>query len=157
MTKEEKNGFSYRIMQASPTELIVILYEMAESYLKSAVEYCKTGETENFRVNLKYAQNVINELNRALDLKYEISLNLMQIYIYVKRAIIRASVSQETAELTRSIGMLEKLRKSFEKICPEDKRGPVMTNTQQVYAGLTYSKGSLNESFGLESNRGFRV
>lgn len=157
MTKEEKNGFSYRIMQASPTELIVILYEMAESYLNSAIEYAKKDEIDNFRSNLKYTQSVINELNRSLDLKYEISLNLMQIYMFIKRAIIRASVSKETDELEKCIGMLERLKKAFETVCKEDKRGPVMTNTQQVYAGLTYSKGALNESFGLESNRGFRV
>lgn len=157
MTKEEKNGFSYRIMQASPTELIVILYEMAECYFKTAVENCKNGDVEMFRTNLKYGERVLNELNHSLDFKYDISFNFMQIYMFIKRTIIRASVSKEVDELEKCIGMLEKLRTSFQKICPEDKRGPVMTNTQQVYAGLTYSKGSLNESFGLESNRGFRV
>lgn len=157
MTREEKNGFSYRIMQASPTELIVILYEMAETYLRQAVDELNAGEIAGFRMNLKYAGRVINELNRSLDLRYDISLNFMQIYIYMNRAMIRASVSKKPDELLRCMDMLNKLKKSFERIRSEDKRGPVMENTQQVYAGLTYSKGTLNESFGPESNRGFRV
>lgn len=157
MTREEKNGFSYRIMQASPTELIVILYEMAETYLRQAVDELNVGEIAGFRMNLKYAGRVINELNRSLDLRYDISLNFMQIYIYMNRAMIRASVSKKPDELLRCMDMLNKLKKSFEQIRSEDKRGPVMENTQQVYAGLTYSKGTLNESFGPESNRGFRV
>lgn len=157
MTREEKNGFSYRIMQATPTELIVILYEMAESYLNSAIVSCDAGKEEDFRTNLKHAGRVINELMHSLDLRYEISLNFMQIYVYMNRAMIRALVSKDTTELLRCVGMLEKLKNSFEQIKHEDKRGPVMENTQQVYAGLTYSKGTLNESFGLESNRGFRV
>lgn len=157
MTKEEKNGFSYRIMQASPTELIVILYEMAECYLKQAIENCNNGKIDEFRNNLKYAGRVINELTHALDFKYEISLNFMQIYIYINRAMIRVSVSKDVAELNSCLGMLAKLRSAFDQVKDQDRRGPVMKNTQQVYAGLTYSKDSLNESFGLESNRGFRV
>lgn len=157
MTKEEVNGYSYRIMQASPTELIVILYEMAERYLTQAVNECRQDQIEEFRVSLKYAQRVVNELIHALDMKYEISMNLMQIYLFINRALLRASVSKDTQEIERCIKMIEKLRKSFSIIKSEDKRGPVMENTQQVYAGLTYSKNNLNESFGLESNRGFRV
>lgn len=157
MTKEQTSGFSYRIMQASPTELIIILYEMLEVYLNDAVSYCREDKIQEFRGSLKSSQGVINELNHALDLQYEISLNFMQIYMFINRTIIKASVSKETADLERCIGMIQKLRNAFEQIKNEDRRGPVMKNTQQVYAGLTYGKGTLNESFGLESNRGFRV
>lgn len=157
MTKEQTSGFSYRIMQASPTELIIILYEMLEVYLNDAILYCREDKIQEFRTSLKSSQGVINELNHALDLQYEISLNFMQIYMYINRTIIKASVSKETADLERCIGMIQKLRNAFEQVKNEDRRGPVMKNTQQVYAGLTYGKGTLNESFGLESNRGFRV
>ena len=35
--------------------------------------------------------------------------------------------------------------------------GAVMGNAQEVYAGLTYGKGTLNESTISQSNRGFTV
>lgn len=157
MTKEEKTSFSYRIMQASPTDLIVILYEMAQNYLNNGIQGIDENNEEIYRGELKHAQGVMNELIHSLDMKYEIAMQLMQIYIYIKRAIIRASASKESAELVRCVAMLEKLKNSFASISGEDKRGPMMENTQQVYAGLTYGKGTLTESFGLESNRGFRV
>lgn len=157
MTKEQTSGFSYRIMQASPTELIIILYEMLEVYLHDAISYFREGRILEFRASLKSGQGVLNELNHALDLQYEISLNFMQIYMFINRTIIRSSASKETAGLGRCIDMIYKLRSAFEQVKEEDRRGPVMKNTQQVYAGLTYGKGTLNESFGLESNRGFRV
>lgn len=157
MTKEQTSGFSYRIMQASPTELIIILYEMLEVFLNDAISYCKEEKIQEFRISLKSGQGVLNELNHSLDLQYEISLNFMQIYLFINRMIIKASVSKETAGLERCIGMIHKLRNAFEQVKDQDRRGPVMKNTQQVYAGLTYGKGTLNESFGLESNRGFRV
>ncbi len=157
MTREETSGFSYRIMQASPTELIIILYEMLEIYLKDAISYNKEDKVQEFRASLKRGQGVLNELNHSLDIQYAISLNFMQIYLFINRTVIRASVSRKTEELERCIGMIDKLKNAFEQVKGEDKRGPVMKNTQQVYAGLTYGKGTLNESFGLESNRGFRV
>ncbi|MGN0160165.1 MAG: flagellar protein FliS [Lachnospiraceae bacterium] len=157
MTKEEKNGFSYRIMQASPTDLIVILYEMAQNYLNNGIHTMEKGEEDSWRNEFKHAHGVMNELIHSLDMNYEISMQLLQIYVYVKRAIIRASVSKNSEELVRCVAILEKLKKSFAAISSEDKRGPVMENTQQVYAGLTYGRGTLNESFGPESNRGFRV
>lgn len=157
MTKEQTSGFSYRIMQASPTELIIILYEMLEVFLNDAISYCREEKIQEFRTSLKSGQGVLNELNHSLDLQYEISLNFMQIYLFINRMIIKVSVSKETGELERCIGMIHKLRNAFEQVKDQDRRGPVMKNTQQVYAGLTYGKGTLNESFGLESNRGFRV
>lgn len=157
MTREEKNGFSYRIMQASPTEITIILYEMAEVYIKDALDANEGGSETEFRNSIRYARAVLNELNHSLNLEYEISLNFMQIYLFINRALLKASITGTVADLDRCVKMLDKLRDAFERIKTQDRRGPVMKNTQQVYAGLTYGKGTLNESFGLESNRGFRV
>ena len=45
---------------------------------------------------------------------------------------------------------------SFEKLSEQDDSGPVMSNAQSVYAGLTYGKGTLNESTSsLSDNRGY--
>ena len=51
-----------------------------------------------------------------------------------------------------------KLEEAYKEAAKTDKSPAIMGNTQQVYAGLTYGRGTLNESMGnpLE-NRGFRV
>jgi len=53
--------------------------------------------------------------------------------------------------------VLKKLLIGFEGVSKEDHSGPMMRNTQQLYAGLTYGKGKLNETYiDLNSrNRGF--
>lgn len=52
---------------------------------------------------------------------------------------------------------MESLHSAFEEVAKQDTSGAVMQNTQQVYAGLTYGKGKLNEVFmnGNERSRGF--
>ena len=55
--------------------------------------------------------------------------------------------------------VMGKLKEAFQEVAKQDYSAPVMKNTQQVYAGLTYGKGSLNEVLltGNDSNRGYRV
>ena len=58
-----------------------------------------------------------------------------------------------------SAEIFEKLLIGYKKVSEEDTSGPVMKNTQQVYAGLTYGRGTLNEMYvnGNEARRGFMV
>ena len=50
------------------------------------------------------------------------------------------------------------LMESFEQVAKEDHSGPVMEHSQQLYAGLTYGKGTLNEvSFGEGSTYGGKI
>ena len=53
--------------------------------------------------------------------------------------------------------MIESLREAYNQIAVENKSGPVMRNTQTVYAGLTYGKKDVNVNLEQLSNRGFRV
>ena len=61
------------------------------------------------------------------------------------------------AAFTGCENMMDNLRTGFEKLHEIDDEGPVMQNAHQVYAGLTYGKGTLNESLeGADySKRGF--
>jgi len=157
MTKEEINGYSYRVTQASRTELIVIMYDVALNYLIDAMDYYDNLKIENFRDELKKSQRVINQLSSVLDMNYDISLELMRLYRYIASVLIRSSIRKEVEELRVVIRMLQKLRDTFAKVSEQDKSGPMMMNTQQVYAGLTYSNGGLNEYHDQTTKRGFTV
>ena len=51
--------------------------------------------------------------------------------------------------------IMKKLRNSFETAAADDKSAPLMDNAQKVYAGMTYGRGRLTESFINDDNRGF--
>jgi len=157
MTKEEINGYSYRITQASRTEVVVIMYDMAINYLNDSMNYIKAANIGSFRDDIKKAKRIINQLTSVLDMKYDISLELMRIYIYMNNVLVRSSIRKEVDELKVVMSMLQKMRSAFEKVSEQDKSGPMMMNTQQVYAGLTYSNGGLNEYHDQTTKRGFTV
>ncbi len=158
MTKEKKQEFTLRITQANKTGLIVILYEMTLTFLEDALEELDTGKRAEFKKSIKKAKACLDELIESLDLSYDIALNLHSLYYFYKRQLSTAAV-QGKKELVESVAdMLKELKKSYEKVASQDNSAPLMQNTQAVYAGLTYGKGSLNVDLADQStNRGFRI
>jgi flagellar protein FliS len=153
MKKEEIQAFSARVTQASRSELIVILYEMILTQIAQAREAYQKGEIEIFNRELKKAQKYVNELIVPLDYHYTVSYDLASLYLYINKRIITAIIKRNPVSLDSAESVLNKLLVGFEGVSKEDKSGPVMSNTQQLYAGLTYGKGKLNETYIDPSNR----
>ncbi len=157
MEKELARTFATRITQASRTELVVIMYEVLISDITAAKEHFQTGETEKGRHDIRHGQKFLNELMGSLDYQYEISLNLMSLYIFVNKLMTDAYYGVDVKALEDAGEVIKTLMEGFSKIAPQDKTGPVMINTGQIYAGLTYGRGTLNETYidPNQANRGF--
>ena len=154
MTKELIKTFQYRITQATASQLVVILYDLADRYLEDA---CESDEEVQIRDNIYMSGKVIDQLISGLDMQYEVSANLFVIYNHIKRTLI--SVNLNKAELKRVRGLLKNLRESFYEVSKQDTSEPLMKNTQTVYSGLTYSRGGISNETQTDNieNRGFRV
>lgn len=159
MTREDLNGYAMRISQSSRTEIVVIMYEVAIKYIEDGTHALEGGDKEQFRHDIRRAKAFVNELASVLDMKYPISGNLLALYTYMNNVMVRADISLHTEELLRVKAQLVKLKDAFVKVAAQDTSGPVMQNAQRVYAGLTYSKNALNESYGdVQSiKRGYTV
>lgn len=145
MTKEEINIFTRRITQSSQSELVVITYEIISTYVNDAIDAYDAGDEENFIFNVKKAKQFLNNLSSALDFSYKISLELMNIYMYVERCFIESIVKNKPARLDVVLDIMQKLKSSFEEVSRQDNSGASMRGGEQVYAGLTYGRGVLNE------------
>lgn len=159
MNKEAIKTFSYRISQASKTELVVIMYDMAQEYLKDAIQALNDDDKIGFCNNIRQVKRVIDELSSGLDMQYEIANELFVLYMQADKTLIRCLARMDNEGLDKVGDMLIKLRESFYKLSKEDDSGPVLKNVQQVYAGLTYSSaGGSNEIYNDPvNNRGYSV
>ena len=156
MDKEKQKDFARRVSQANRTQLVAITYDIMLENIKCAYECLKNGKTEEFRSELKSAQKFLAELMRSLDFKYPISVNLLRIYEYVKVIFVSSEISGENRGLNSAESVLSKLGSAFHEISAQDTSEALMQNTQQIVAGLTYGKGTLNEAdMTAGSNRGF--
>lgn len=158
MTKELKQEYTLKITQANKSELIVILYEMLLLYLEEAEQGHEKEDKAGFRDGIRKARGCLKELMASLHFEYEPAMNLLQLYLYANRELAKADIRNSVEELQHVKMVMNKLHDAYEKLSEQDVSGPVMANTQTVYAGLTYGKNSLTESLADQgSNRGFRV
>ena len=157
MTNESVQNYTRRITDANPTEIIAVVFEIAEVYLDDSIMAYKNDDMQAFDLGIEKAIKCINDLIEALDLQYEIANQLMNIYMFLSKELSLSLVRRDVVSVERIQAMITKLKKSFEELAKQDTSGAMMGNAQSVYAGLTYGKGTLNESTNIQSNRGFTV
>ena len=147
--------YSYRISQATRSQLVVITYDIIADYLNEALN---DDASSGYKEKLHMAMRGIDQLITGLDMEYEISVQLYQLYNYMKRTLISAQVSGERDSVSRVITMLGKLRTSFLEVSQLDDSKPLMKNTEKVYSGLTYSRYGANETVqDTLKSRGYKV
>ena len=158
MTKDRIREYTLKITNASATQIIVVLYDLAIEYIENARSCFEKNDHEGAKTQCANAGRVLGDLISSLDFTYEISFPLFRIYEYVSKEVSMAVIKNDGSALSEQVRLLSSLKESFEKLAEQDSSGPAMSNTQSVYAGLTYGKGTLNESTSYESgNRGYTV
>ena len=157
MTKDRIQEYTLKITNASPTGIIVILYDLAIEYIEEAKKSLNESDHENAKIQCTNAGRVLGDLISSLDFSYGISFPLFRIYEYVSKEVSMAVIKNDGSNLGECVRLLLSLKDSFEQVAKQDTSGPAMNNTETVYAGLTYGKGTLNESTAVSSKRGYTV
>ncbi|WFR57547.1 flagellar protein FliS [Anaerocolumna sp. AGMB13025] len=152
-------AFAARVTQASRTELVVIMYEVILTDIDCAKTCYNKEDTVKFEQELKHAQRFLNELMATLNYRYELSYQLMSLYIFINKSLVTAVFQKNADILEEAEAVLKVLLEGFKGTVKEDLSGPVMQNTQQLYAGLTYGRGVLNETYlnANEQSRGYKA
>lgn len=157
MTEECVKQFTLRISQANSTEMIVILYEMLLTYLDDAENALTSGDEMALSEAVRKSRGCLNELEHSLDLAYEPAGTLLKLYLFCARKLVHAKAHKEGAldEIRR---VIIPLKDAYKEIAPQNANGPVMGNSQTVYAGLTYGRNTLTENMADQgANRGMRA
>jgi len=156
MTKDKKIELTRRITQANKTQMITILYEMVLAYNEDALNARDAGNYDEFDLAIRREGACMNELIHSLHLEYPIALKFLEIYIYIKKLLVKAIATREKVHLEHVQMLIEKMHTTYLELEKMDDSTPHMKNVQTVYAGLTYSRNSLSESVaGAVLNRGF--
>ncbi len=158
MKKELLQEFTARVTQANRTQLVVTIYDIILASLEEAREAYAQENAKQWKHSLERAQGLVMELMQSLDFRFQLSKELGSLYLFVNRRILHALVQNKVELLEGTDTVIRNLRNAFEEVSRTDDSKPVMMNTQKVYAGLTYGKGSdLSEMFQDDSNRGFQA
>ena len=156
MTKEEIQIYTRRITNGSKTDLVVTTYDIILTYFHDARAAFGDGEEKQFIWNLKKATDFVNELIHALDCQYQLGKDLLLLYRYVQDVVAQCILKKTEERLDSAENVITKLKASFAEVAKQDQSGPVIQHGGQVYAGITYGRGTLNELYD-NSSRGFKA
>lgn len=156
MDQQQKQDFTRRLSQCNAGGMILIIYEIGFAYLDDAKKAHEQADPAAQKEALRKAQRVLDELMKSLDFSYEIARDLYALYMFCKRELSRAMYENRMDGVQETEKILRRLYASFAEAAKQDKSAPLMQNTQQVYAGMTYAKGALQEEYmDYDSHRGF--
>ena len=149
---KQTDEMKQRIALASPAQLVVITYELLLGHLAEAE---KAYGTEGFVPALEKVRACVNELSAALNLEQAVSLELLQIYIYMNKLLIRAQMEDSLACAGEVRRLASHLLGGWRALAD----APAGQNPDKtMYAGLTYTKdGALSEYDPDDGTRGYRV
>ncbi|WDV46128.1 flagellar export chaperone FliS [Clostridiaceae bacterium M8S5] len=103
------------VMTASPQELTLMLYNGAIKFMKQSKLYIEKKDLQNaHNTNIK-AQNIIQELNITLDMKYELSQGLRDLYEFILRVLIDANIEKKPELLDNIIPIVEDMRNTWQE------------------------------------------
>ena len=146
MTTEEMNVYKMRITQAGVGELTVIMLEMEMQWIKEAIDAYEVKDMDTYIDYVGKAQATQLELMNGLNLDNEVSRDVYSVYVFINKQLINSKIRKEPQDLDRILTMLEAYHESFKAIAGTDTEGPVMDQSEKVYAGLTYGSGGLVEN-----------
>ena len=111
----------YREVEINTTnrgKIVVMLYSGAITFLNKAKIFMVKKDYVNKGKFIVKAQNIIDELNIALDMQkgQDIAKNLRSISLFLNRYLTQANIQCNVQMVERSIGILERLKSAFEEI-----------------------------------------
>ena len=110
------------IMSASPERLVLMLFEGAIKFVKLARKAIEEKDIAGANENLTKAQDIIAELDRSLDMSYDISQNLAGIYDFLYRRLVDANVKKDAELLDVVESMLKELKDTWEQAYVNSKK-----------------------------------
>ncbi|MDR0992074.1 MAG: flagellar export chaperone FliS [Ruminococcus sp.] len=116
----------------TPIELLVALYDKCIIETRKAIEYIGQGNFIKAGNSISHTERIIDEFRFALDMKYEISSSLKQLYVWMKQVLINANIKKDTKALEELIPFFTELRDSFAEASK-------IAQTEGTYDGRTYS------------------
>lgn len=90
MTREQLKDYGIKVTQANGTELVKLTLELAAEYVGEAEK--SVDDKDLFTVRINKARAFIAHLISSLNMQYEISSQLLNIYLYLNSELLKAGI-----------------------------------------------------------------
>lgn len=104
-----------RIMGAKPEELTLMLYDGILKFLKQAKLYMDQSNIEKTSNAILRAEDIIDELNVTLNMDYDVSHNLRELYVFMNTQLVEANMNKDQGIVDDVLELATDLRDTWKE------------------------------------------
>jgi len=104
------------VLTASPIDLVVMLYDALKKNLVLGRRNIEKQNLPNAHNHLIKSQLILTELINSLDMKYEISSELLELYQYSLRTLEQANMKKDPEAIGPIIELVDEIRSAWKEI-----------------------------------------
>lgn len=93
-------------------EIVVKLFEEASKQISMGIFYLNENAVKSFN-SIAKAQKIIQTLNFSLDMKYAISIELNELYIFIHQKLGEANANKDVVLLKELLALVDDLKVTF--------------------------------------------
>ena len=118
MARAAQAYYQTQIQSQSPLELVVMLYDGALRFLRSAAEAIERRDLVGKRQAMSRTMAILGELQNSLNLSAggDIAKNLDDLYTYINGRLIEANIDNSVEPINEAIKLLTPLRDAWAQI-----------------------------------------
>jgi flagellar protein FliS len=103
------------IETSNPRELVSKLYSAAIVSIKRSVIAIREKQIESANNDIIKAEKIISALDGSLDMDYDVSSQLHELYLYMLKRLAEANTKKNTEILNEISGLLTELRDTWDE------------------------------------------
>ena len=112
-----------KVMTASPAELTLMLYDGAIKFCNIALAGIEEKDIEKAHINIRKANNIIDELQSTLNHKYPVAKDFENVYEYIRDCLIEANVKKDPEVLNEALKHIRTMRDTWKEVMKANKVG----------------------------------
>ena len=111
-----------RIMNASPAQLTLMLYDGAIKFCNIAIGAVEKNQIEKAHINIRKVERIIEEFRATLDFKYPVAKDFENVYSYIADRLIEANIKKDNEILEEVLRHLRTMRETWEEVMKRGKQ-----------------------------------
>lgn len=143
----EQETLAQKVANASEAELVVMLLEGLLNRFDDGIAAVEAGEPVKLKTSVDKVRAILAELLATLWGDSEVAISTRQIYIYLNKLVTDAGNRSVKEPLEEAKRVLKPLLEAWQQVAKNPQPlDAASTKGPSVVAGMTYGKGTLNES-----------
>ncbi|MGJ0847477.1 flagellar export chaperone FliS [Tissierella praeacuta] len=123
MTYEALNKYKQNsVSTATPEELTLMLYDGAVKFMNIGKYSIENKDLEKAHSSLIRAQDIILELNYSLDMNYDISKELRELYSFILSKLVDANINKDTKAIDEALVIVNDMRDTWKEVMKQIKQ-----------------------------------